>query len=179
MPAVRTQCEVLDVGKYSNPSFGPFSQVFGSVPGFFWLPRHLGCGIFELSTISPYFLPCMGVSARGVRRASLRERYFGPSTFRCQWVGTAKVDKWTRGSRTLCPLQLGCKEAMHSFESTIQPLFTRVCNMEHRKHLPLGASLYTHLAHTTTSSSSFVVRECHARSAHTVRSFGCRQILEP
>ena len=42
--AVRTQCEVLDVGKYSNPSFGPFSQVFGSVPGFFWLPKHLGCG---------------------------------------------------------------------------------------------------------------------------------------
>ena len=51
--AVRTQCKVLDVGKYSNPSFGPFSQVFGSVPGFFWLPKHLGCGIFELSTISP------------------------------------------------------------------------------------------------------------------------------
>ena len=41
MHAVRTQCEVLDVGKYSNPSFGPFSQVFGSVPGFFWLPKHL------------------------------------------------------------------------------------------------------------------------------------------
>ena len=53
MHAVRMQCEVLDVGKYSNPSFGPFSQVFGSVPGFFWLPKHLGCGIFELSTISP------------------------------------------------------------------------------------------------------------------------------
>ena len=53
MHAVRTQCEVLDVGKYSNPSFGPFSQVFGSVPGLFWLPKHLGCGIFELSTISP------------------------------------------------------------------------------------------------------------------------------
>ena len=53
MHAVRTQCEVLDVSKYSNPSFGPFSQVFGSVPGFFWLPKHLGCGIFELSTISP------------------------------------------------------------------------------------------------------------------------------
>ena len=35
MHAVRTQCEVLDVGKYSNPSFGPFSQVFGSVPVFF------------------------------------------------------------------------------------------------------------------------------------------------
>ena len=35
MHAVRTQCEVLDVGKYSNPSFGPFSQVFGSVPRFF------------------------------------------------------------------------------------------------------------------------------------------------
>ena len=53
MHTVRTQCKVLDVGKYSNPSFGPFSQVFGSVPGFFWLPKHLGCGIFELSTISP------------------------------------------------------------------------------------------------------------------------------
>ena len=24
MHAVRTQCKVLDVGKYSNPSFGPF-----------------------------------------------------------------------------------------------------------------------------------------------------------
>ena len=36
MHAVRTQCEVLDVSKYSNPSFGPFSQVFGSVPGFFF-----------------------------------------------------------------------------------------------------------------------------------------------
>ena len=35
MHAVRTLCEVLDVGKYSNPSFRPFSQVFGSVPGFF------------------------------------------------------------------------------------------------------------------------------------------------
>ena len=34
MHAVRTQCEVLDFGKYSNPSFGSFSQVFGSVPGF-------------------------------------------------------------------------------------------------------------------------------------------------
>ena len=72
MHAVRTQCEVLDVGKYSNPSFGPFSQVFGSVPGFFLVPKHLGCGIFEWSTIfahfqtiSPYFLPHMGVSARG------------------------------------------------------------------------------------------------------------------
>ena len=53
MHAVRTQCEVLDVGKYSNPSFGPFSQFIGSVPGLLWLPKHLGCGIFELSTISP------------------------------------------------------------------------------------------------------------------------------
>ena len=26
MHAVRTQCEVLDVGKYSNPSFGPFHK---------------------------------------------------------------------------------------------------------------------------------------------------------
>ena len=54
---VRTQCEVLDVGKYLNPSFGPFSQVFGSIPGVFWLPKHLGCGIFELSTIFAHSQP--------------------------------------------------------------------------------------------------------------------------
>ena len=36
MHAVRTQCKRLDVGKYSNPSFGPFSQVFGSVAGVFF-----------------------------------------------------------------------------------------------------------------------------------------------
>ena len=53
MHAVHTQCEVLDVGKYSNPSFGPVSQVIGSLPGFLWLLKHLGCGIFELSTTSP------------------------------------------------------------------------------------------------------------------------------
>ena len=35
MHLVRTQCKVLDVDKYLNPSFGCFSQVFGFVPGFF------------------------------------------------------------------------------------------------------------------------------------------------
>ena len=49
MHAVRTQCEVLDVDKYSNPSFGPFSQVLVLYQGFFYLPKHLGSGIFELS----------------------------------------------------------------------------------------------------------------------------------
>ena len=34
MYAVRTQCEVLDVGKYSNPSFGPFSQASVEAVGF-------------------------------------------------------------------------------------------------------------------------------------------------
>ena len=33
--AVRTQCEVLNVGHYSDPIFGPFWQVFGSILGFF------------------------------------------------------------------------------------------------------------------------------------------------
>ena len=75
--AVCTQCEVLDVGKYSNPSFGPFSQVFGCVPGFFWLPKHLGCGIFELSTIFAHFQPFPPISspawalAHGVRAGHL------------------------------------------------------------------------------------------------------------
>ena len=72
-----TECEVLDVGKYSNPSFGPFSQVFGSVLGFFWLPKHLGCGIFELSTIFAHFQPFPPISsppwalAHGVRAGHL------------------------------------------------------------------------------------------------------------
>ena len=76
------QCEVLDVGKYSNPSFGPFSQVFDSIPGFFWLPKQRGCGIFELSTIFAHFQTFPPISspawalAHGVRRASLRERYY-------------------------------------------------------------------------------------------------------
>ena len=38
MHAVRMQCKVPDVGKYSNPSSGPFSQVFCSVPGVFGFP---------------------------------------------------------------------------------------------------------------------------------------------
>ena len=56
-----TQCEVLDVGKYSDTTFGPFRHVFGSVPRFF-LPSYA----FEMwhicivnhfcpfSTASPY-----------------------------------------------------------------------------------------------------------------------------
>ena len=35
MHAVRMQCEVLDDDKYSNPSFGPFSQVLVPYQGFF------------------------------------------------------------------------------------------------------------------------------------------------
>ena len=38
------------------------------------------------ATRSTYFLPRMGVSARGARRVYLRERYFGPSTFRQGWI---------------------------------------------------------------------------------------------
>ena len=52
--AVCTQCKVFYVGKYSNPSLGPFPQVFCSIPGVFWLPMHLGCDIFE---VSPIVLP--------------------------------------------------------------------------------------------------------------------------
>ena len=31
----------------------PFHKFLVPYQGFFWLPKHLGCGIFELSTISP------------------------------------------------------------------------------------------------------------------------------
>ena len=49
MRAVRTQCEVLDVDKYSNPSCGPIGSFWFRTRFFFSLPKHLGCGIFELS----------------------------------------------------------------------------------------------------------------------------------
>ena len=34
LPVVRPWCKVLHVGKYSNPSFGPFPQVGCSITGF-------------------------------------------------------------------------------------------------------------------------------------------------
>ena len=43
------QCKVLYVGKYSNPSFGPFLQVCCSITGFSALLVHLGCAVFYLS----------------------------------------------------------------------------------------------------------------------------------
>ena len=49
LPAVCPQCKVWYVGKYSNPSFGPFSQVCCSITGFSKLLVHLGCAIFYLS----------------------------------------------------------------------------------------------------------------------------------
>ena len=36
-----TQCKVLYVGNYLNPSFGPFSQVCCSITGFFCASRAL------------------------------------------------------------------------------------------------------------------------------------------
>ena len=62
MHAVRTRCEVLDVGKCSHPTFGPFWQVFGSILGvFFSLPMHLGCGTFELSPFVAHFQPFLPI----------------------------------------------------------------------------------------------------------------------
>ena len=46
--AVRMQCEVLNVGQYSNPTFGPFDQFLVPYWGFFgllcsWDVAHLNC----------------------------------------------------------------------------------------------------------------------------------------
>ena len=49
MPCPR--CKVLFVGKYSNPSLGPFPQVCCSITGVSKLLVHLGCAIFYLSPI--------------------------------------------------------------------------------------------------------------------------------
>ena len=55
--AVRTQCTVLYVGNYPNPSFGPFAEVCCSIVGFFKLLMHSGYDKFELSFIITYFHP--------------------------------------------------------------------------------------------------------------------------
>ena len=57
MHAVRTQCKVLYVGNYPNPSFGPFAEVCCSIVGFFKLLMHPGYDKFELSFIITYFHP--------------------------------------------------------------------------------------------------------------------------
>ena len=57
LPAVRLQCKVLYVGKYSNPSFGPFPQVCCSITGFSKLLVHLGRPILYLSPIFTHFPP--------------------------------------------------------------------------------------------------------------------------
>ena len=72
--AVRTQCEVLDVGKYSNPSFGPFSQVFGCVPGFFWLPKHLGCGTKTLVDFKVILEPRCSRSSIGMATSTTAKK---------------------------------------------------------------------------------------------------------
>ena len=74
MHAVRTQCEVLDVGKYLNPSFGPFSQVFGSVPGFFWLPKHLKCGTKTLVDFKVILEPRCSRSSIGMATSTTAEK---------------------------------------------------------------------------------------------------------
>ena len=55
--AVRTQCKVLYVSNYLNPSFGPFAEVCCSIVGFFKLLMHSGYDKFELSFIITYFHP--------------------------------------------------------------------------------------------------------------------------
>ena len=49
------QCKFLDVGNYSNPSFGPFAEVCCSIIGVFKLLMHLGYHKFELLSIFTYF----------------------------------------------------------------------------------------------------------------------------
>ena len=61
MHAVRTQCKVWYIGKYSNPSFGPLPQVFGSIPGFFvflciGVVVYLNCHPF-LPICNPFSIP--------------------------------------------------------------------------------------------------------------------------
>ena len=97
MHAVRTQCKVLDVGKYSNPSFGPFSQVFGSVPGFFWLPKHLGCGTKTLVVFKVILEPRCSRSSIGMATSTTAEK----STWSSSLEGSrSPILEWRVDTRT-------------------------------------------------------------------------------
>ena len=41
----------------------PFHKFLVPYEGFFYLPKHLGCGIFELSTIFAHFQPVSPISS--------------------------------------------------------------------------------------------------------------------
>ena len=57
MHAVHTQCaRSAKFWMSANTRIlvlAPFHKLLVPYQGFLWLPKHLGCGIFELSTISP------------------------------------------------------------------------------------------------------------------------------
>ena len=52
---VRTQCKLLCVSNYLNPSFGLFSPVGCSITDFFKLLVDAGCGTFKLPPIFTHF----------------------------------------------------------------------------------------------------------------------------
>ena len=54
---VRTQCNLLYVRNYLNPSFGLFSLVGCSITECFMLLVHRGCGTFELPPMFTHFQP--------------------------------------------------------------------------------------------------------------------------
>ena len=98
MHAVHTQCEVLDVSKYSDPTLGPFQQVFGSRLGFFlasyvciWDLARLNCHPFWpiFNHFYPFFIPHIEVSPLwGPREgrgdvALLNPPLWGGRTVRC------------------------------------------------------------------------------------------------
>ena len=64
MPAARTQCKVLNVGNYQNPSFAPFAEVCCAIRGVVKLVMHSGDAIFELSFIFTYTHPFVPILTR-------------------------------------------------------------------------------------------------------------------
>ena len=57
MHVVHTQCKVLYVSNYPNPSFSPFVEVCCSIIGGFKLLVHPGYDIFELLSIFTFLYP--------------------------------------------------------------------------------------------------------------------------
>ena len=97
MHAVRTQCEVLNVGQYSHPTFGPFDQFLVPYWGFFsllcsWDVAHLNCHplLPNLNHFYPYSIPHIELSPLwgwGPREGRGDVAIHSPRTLRSLWYG--------------------------------------------------------------------------------------------
>ena len=127
MHAVRTQCKVLYVGNYPNPSFGPFAEVCCSIVGFFKLLMHSGYDKFELSFIITYFHPFVPI--------------FAPPFFSCMFL---VVDAMcTQCARSAHAVHTQCARSANTLPKTFFP--ARMRKRYYRIHTSIPPNPQTHI----------------------------------